>query len=173
MTSFSSYSEVGQDRFAWAMLGHRGSGTFLDIGCGDPVKCNNSYGLSLLGWRGLLVDSDPKFIAACSHRRNDPAICADATVTLFPFQGLFGTRSIDYLSLDCDGATLGALINFLSQEISFKVATIEHDAYRDEGEKRDIMRRLLEAKGYILTVANVRCGGGEFEDWWIHPSTLA
>ncbi len=160
-------SEVGQDRFVFAMLGHRGPGTFLDIGCGDPVVCNNTYALEQAGWDGILIDNDPKFIAACKEKRTATAIQLDATD---PRMSL--VRDCDYLSLDVDDATLSALKVIMSGDATFKVITIEHDYYRVGEGARDLMREILFDAGYLLAVADVRCGGGIFEDWWISREIL-
>lgn len=52
-----SYSQHGEDRLAWHLLGRQPRGTFVDLGANDPVRLSNTYLLYRRGWRGLAVDA--------------------------------------------------------------------------------------------------------------------
>ena len=50
-------SQAGQELFVVAMTQCRRNGTWLEIGCGDPVRSNNTYLLEKrLGWTGVSID---------------------------------------------------------------------------------------------------------------------
>lgn len=162
------YSQAGQDRFVHAVLG--GKGTFLDVGCNHPIEKSNTYGLEQqAGWTGLLVDNDLYCCSICKAARSSSVILADATKIAWPDvlanHGL--ALHFDYVSLDVDAASLAALQNLLRAGISFKVATVEHDAYRFGHGPRNAMRELLVAAGYELVAGDVMDQGQPFEDWWV------
>lgn len=52
-----SYSQHGEDRLAWELLGRRPDGCYVDLGCHDAVRLSNTYLLYRKGWRGLAVDA--------------------------------------------------------------------------------------------------------------------
>lgn len=50
-------SQAGQDLFVIAMTQGRRHGTWLELGCGDPIRSNNTYLLEKrLAWRGISID---------------------------------------------------------------------------------------------------------------------
>lgn len=50
-------SQAGQELFVIAMTQGRRNGTWLEIGCGDPIRSNNTYLLEKkLGWTGISID---------------------------------------------------------------------------------------------------------------------
>lgn len=164
------HSQAGQDRFVDEMFGgpvkdHHGS--FLEIGCCEPMKLSNTYYLEQCGWRGYMFDLDMEAVSLCRAVRKSIVIYADTTIydwTSLP------QKHFDYLSLDVDSATLKTLQGVLEAGIDFRVATIEHDSYRFGTIPRDTMRGLLLGAGYVLYLANVASQGEPFEDWWVHPS---
>lgn len=50
-----TYSQHGEDLVVAAIFGDF-VGTYLDVGCGDPIKGSNTYLLYRKGWRGLCLD---------------------------------------------------------------------------------------------------------------------
>lgn len=170
-----SYSQVGQDLWVLEKLAHLDPRrcSFLDIGCNHPVELSNTYALERLGWSGWLVDADQVCFDLCTAQRKGATVLADATklrlASLPTIEG-FSPLAVDYLSLDIDHGTLDALRNLLSQGLAFKVATVEHDAYRFGDELRAGERQLLTEAGYILEHADVGSPEWPFEDWWVHPS---
>jgi len=53
-----SKSQAGQDLFIIAMTQGKSHGTWLEIGCGDPIRSNNTYLLEKkLGWTGISIDA--------------------------------------------------------------------------------------------------------------------
>jgi len=165
-----SHSQVGQDLWAHWMIPRFNRLhmplLFLDVGCGHPVDFSNTCALEADGWRGWAIDIGADLDLWKKLRPKTTFIKADATV--FPYGS--SMRSVDYLSLDVDAASLAALRRILECRVAFKVATIEHDAYRFGPEPREEMRRLLQDAGYILERADVEDKGLPFEDWWRHHS---
>jgi hypothetical protein len=171
--TFISRSQAGQDRFAYDHV--ISPGTFLDIGCNDPIFNSNSYALEQAGWRGLLVDFDAAMVELCKTIRTNPVILADATKV--HWSGICSEydlpNQIDYLSLDVDGPELLVLMNLISDGLSFRAITCEHDRYHRGDGPREAIRCFLIDHGYTLAVGDVKVfdqhypNGVEFEDWWL------
>lgn len=161
MSDFVSYSQAGQDRFVYDLLGHDFKGTFLDIGCSHPTEINNTYALDKLGWRGSSIDITDILDLYQKHRKSHFAQ-TDATRLTFEHGTLY-----DYGSFDIDGATFDALENAITQGVKFRVLTVEHDSYRLGTEMRDKERELLRRHGYTLICEDVCHEGYPFEDWWV------
>lgn len=171
--AMTSYSQVGQDRFVRAVTG-TDRGTFLDIGCHDPVVCNNTFALEQRGWRGLLIDRDEDVRERIAKLRKSPFLCVDAKTIDWPMElareGLGPT--IDYLSFDLDEDGLEVFEQIPFDEVRFRALTIEHDVYRFGDSVRQRMRELLRARGYDLLCPDVCSQGVDFEDWWIDPTAV-
>lgn len=178
MNAFTSTSQAGQDLLIYELLvkpEQLTEGWFLDIGCCDPIEISNTYALEELGWGGLLVDNDPGAVRLCILHRSNPTIQADGT-TLDWREALDRfelPKTLDYLSLDVDAATLPTLQNLMLANRRFRVATIEHDSYRFGPGPRDAMRAILEKAGYLLICADV-CSSDSipYEDWWVDPKLV-
>lgn len=175
-TEFISNSQAGQDLWVKAMLIDSGTvtrGTFLDVGANHPIQLSNTFALERAGWRGLLVDNDVPVMELCQTiRPRTPFWRVDATTVnwsgLLPAVFRVG-ELIDYLSLDVDQATPLALKGLLDSGYRFRIATIEHDAYRFGQLPRDTMREMMTDRGYQLICKDVRHDNCEFEDWWADP----
>ena len=163
-----SYSQAGQDLFAYRVLGELKKGLFLDVGANHPIDRNNTYGLEQIGWTGLCVDNDV-YCSSLSFLRKCSWLRADATK---PDVWLVFDSGVEYLSLDCDMATFGVLAAMPLSTFRFRVATIEHDAYRFGGGPRSQIRTLMKYHGYDLLCADVSDKGEPFEDWWVDPKTV-
>jgi FkbM family methyltransferase len=70
-------------------------------------------------------------------------------------------RHIDYLSIDVEGAELDVLRGFSLDRYEVDALTIEHN---NEPRKREVMRQLLESKGY----ARVR--SWVVDDWYVRKA---
>lgn len=173
---FRSYSQAGQDTFVYRLLvkpENKLDGTFLDIGCCHPTENNNTYGLEQLGWHGVLLDQDSNAIKMCTASRVNPAFCVDAATWDYSAWSSKQSRPyIDYLSLDCDHATLDILRSISASSSIFRAITIEHDFYRFGALPRTTMRQLLFAAGYDLLCADVSDRQLPFEDWWVKPNLV-
>lgn len=184
---FESRSKEGQDILVHKLFGYQ-KGLFLDIGCGKPVKGNNTYALERLGWSGLLFDweEDP----ASFLKRKATYFKVDVTSSEFvDILSRESPRDVDYISLDVEESSEAALKNILDNNIKFKVMTFEHNSHADRGSVRDSSRELLFEAGYKILFGDVRMmcrsdtligdgprdemrlirNWGTFEDWWINP----
>jgi len=77
------------------------------------------------------------------------------------------------MSFDIDHASLPALRRFPFNEISFSVATVEHDSYRFGEATANEMRDMFEKNGYVILCKDVKLNGFPYEDWYVHSSLLA
>ena len=167
-----NFSQAGQDLFVLSMLDGKREGTFLDLGCNQPILINNTYLLeSGFGWNGLSVDIDEQYFDLFVFR-NSKTLAADCTkLDWQAIVDLLGTRSIDYLSLDLEPpeVTLECLKTIPFDLVEFSVITFEHDAYRAGDVVRTPSRKLLEESGYFRICSDVKVNGLEFEDWYYNP----
>jgi hypothetical protein len=172
-----SYSQCGQDLFVY-YLNEGKSGKFLDLGCSLPMKINNTYLLELNGWDGISLDIQDfntqwqerkcKFIQADCLNQNYNELLKD----------YYDDKVIDYLTLDMEGCgdRYKLLQKIIESDYTFKIITIEHDAYlgRDFVNKEQIpQRELLKSKGYQLICSDVSHDNHPelyFEDWWVNQS---
>jgi hypothetical protein len=171
-----SYSQCGQDLFVY-YLNEGKSGKFLDLGCSLPKKINNTYLLELNGWDGISLDIQNfneqwkerkcKFIQADCLNQNYNELLKD----------YYDDKVIDYLTLDMEGCgdRYKLLEKIIESDYTFKIITIEHDAYLGEDfiNKEQIpQRELLISKGYQLVCSDVSHAKNPnlfFEDWWVNP----
>ena len=169
-----SYSQVGQDLFVLSLFPKGYEGIFLDFGCQEPKKINNTLLLEEHGWDGLsydIVDYSEQW-----KTRKSLFICTDVLTDDLDELKMLGF--FDYISLDISpygGARFELLKKIIDMGIDFKVLTIEHDAYvegNDELERKP-QRELLNSLGYVMTHGDVSCGGNPFEDWWINPKYIS
>lgn len=99
----SFFSESGEDHIASYLIGSE-SGTFLDIGSGNPVVGSNTYYFYKKGWRGIGVDANsnlslawklvrPKdeFINAAVNGSNKP-------ITFFEFENDLKSTVVEKVS---------------------------------------------------------------------------
>ena len=172
-----SYSQCGQDLFVY-YLNEGKSGKFLDLGCSLPMKINNTYLLELNGWDGISLDIQNfntqwqerkcKFIQADCLNQNYNELLKD----------YYNDKVIDYLTLDMEGCgdRYKLLQKIIESDYTFKIITIEHDAYLGDNfiTKEQIpQRELLKSKGYQLICSDVSHDNHPelyFEDWWVNPS---
>jgi hypothetical protein len=162
------YAKEMQDRFALSLIGKEGY--FLDLGCRGDLY-NNTKALEERGWTGLLFDIEKKWIDETKRTRTSPAFCVD--VTSDEFLEILNENAkkkiFDYVSMDVDAGSVGALNNFFDGGYSFKVITFEHDLYATQ-ERKGISKNIFEENGYFLLFENVLSKKDrQFEDWWIHP----
>jgi hypothetical protein len=174
-TSINGRGEAGQDHFAFRACGEKRNGTFLDIGCNEPILFNNTYALEEIGWRGWGLDIEPAYVDMWKKTRKSPFYLQDAvTVDWHKLIG-FPQLPIDYLSLDIDENTEHTLTTTIlnglfAAGLTFRCATVEHDAYRHPTIPRNAIREVMQANGYKIAYPDVeiRQGCGKpFEDWWL------
>jgi hypothetical protein len=165
-----------QDIFVLLLLGTETPGTFIDIGCRDPLCHSNTALLDKYGWKGVAVDL-VDYSEAWKIRKNSRFIHSDALFV--PYKDILensgieteSPKLVDYLSIDLDGRSIAyhCLKQIIDTGYEFKVLTIEHDAYSGN-ELSDMIpqRDLLLSKGYVLVKHD-----NTIEDFWINPKYVS
>jgi hypothetical protein len=171
------HSQASQDEFTYtllySLLGKQDKGHYLEIGAWDPIDTNNSYVFDTrLGWKGVSIDIVNTYVERWSKLRNNPLLIQDAMQVDYDALLASFPESIDYLSLDVDDTYDVVLRRIPFDDHTFKVITIEHDAYRLGEYYRTEERKILSSLGYHLLCPDVSYIGLTFEDWWIHPSAF-
>lgn len=174
MATFRDYAQAHQDEFILAISNGK-KGYFVDIGCYEPKKINNTLLLEENGWSGIALDIDD--YSEMWKSRKTPFILADAINCNFEelFKKYNLPKVIDYLSIDIEGNgdRFKALLNVFKSGYEFKAITMEHDAFRGYADtERKPQREYLTQKGYYLLCSNVKNDGFEYEDWWVNPKYL-
>lgn len=71
-----SFSQGAED-IILGYLGLTSPGTYVDVGCNEPIRYSNTFNLYLQGWRGINIDANDELINECKKiRKNDISICA-------------------------------------------------------------------------------------------------
>ncbi len=171
------HSQAHQDRFVHAvlygLLNKQDRGYYLEVGAGDPIQINNSFLFEKkFSWKGVSLDINTGLCPRWKQHRSNPLYIVDATQADYRAILKDFPATLDYLSLDIDGAYDTVLRQIPFDTYHFKIITIEHDAYRYGDRFRQAEREFLEEQGYYLLGANVKCSGYVFEDWWIYPEAF-
>lgn len=172
------YSDAKQDCFVANMLDFKTTGFYLDIGSAHARKNNNTFYFDQIGWSGICVEFDRRWIDSYKERNNCRLIHRDAL--RIDWRDLFNTYAvplvIDYVSLDVDEFSTAILKKLPLDTWSAKVITIEHDYYRFGAKWQLQQREYLQSKGYHLVCADVYVEQpgftqekASFEDWWVMP----
>lgn len=170
-----NYSQAYQDLFVLMANKGKQAGYFLEIGCADPFKNNNTYLLEKdFYWRGISIDIDFAVIQRFRKERPGPSYNSDALKLDYSqvLRENNAPKVIDYLQIDCDPPTvsLEILKRIPFNEYRFNAITFEHDFYADPT-IREQSRAYLRAHNYELIVSDVAFTTGKsFEDWWVHSS---
>lgn len=204
------HSQVGQDRAAYAVLGRKERGYFVDCAANEPVHLSNSRALERdHGWRGLCIEANPYYwpllrtvrscavvgTAVASDERevgftaaaefggltgllhgpsstklapNEPRFTeeprADFTARTVPLSSIlaaFGAPpTIDYMSLDVEGAEGLVMASFPWHRHNISVLTVE----RPKAE----LRAALASHGYGF----VCTAGGFGDELWVHTASV-
>lgn len=176
-TIVRNYSQVMQDMFILAMTNGKTNGTYLEIGSGDALHGNNTKLLEEFGWTGVGIEYNEGLAKTHANRKN-PVLCKNAFD--INYEELVGSIAVngvvDYLQLDCEPskATYELLERMPFDKFKFAIITFEHDHYVDmTGLYRELSRRFLKSKGYVLVVNDIAADGvSTFEDWWAHPDLI-
>lgn len=171
----SNYSQAMQDLFVMGVCDKR-EGTFVEIGGGPPIKGSNTYLLEKeFGWTGVTVEIDQSWNDEYAAVRTTKLLNEDALKLNYRqlLNEMFPDGWVDYLQLDIEppANTYACLKRIPFDTHSFGVITFEHDDYIDFPKRhRELSRKFLASKGYVLAVPDVSVDGvHSFEDWWVHP----
>ncbi len=170
-----TYSDAYQDIFTLKLFNNTPNGYFLDIGCSDGVDKSNTLILERHGWKGILFDIESYHIENSRKNRKSPAVQEDVSkpdVMKKILLELDAPKTIDYISLDIDQASLICLQNFPLSDYRFKFMTFEHDLYSgrpDCIDRKNIAPQLLQKFGYVRIANNVLWNNMPYEDWFVDP----
>ena len=173
------YGRLGQDAFAFFVNDKKTNGTFIDIGCREPARGNNTWILEeRYGWIGVSIDIE-NYADIWKQIRKNPFVQMDAIEG--DLEELFSTLNVpdvvDYLTHDVDGTEPDRFDNIPFDKYIFKCITVEHDG---DSVTRAFQRNTLLSYGYELACSNVKNGPGRnhyrggkiMEDWWIYPEYI-
>lgn len=163
------YAGGQQDVFVLSILGTTEPGTFIDIGCREPIDHSNSALLEKYGWSGVAIDLNDYSDKWKKERPKTAFIQSDALLVNYKqiFEKNNLSSPITYMSLDLDGRGIAfeCLKKVIETGYEFKILTIEHDSYSGNTNSDMIpQRELLKSKGYVLVR---QCD--IIEDFWINP----
>lgn len=171
-----NFSQAAQDLFVLTCLNGKKNGTFLDLGCNNPIKINNTYLLeSKFNWTGVSIDIDEKQTMLYDGLRKTTVITEDCTTIDFDkIMKHYNSNHIDYLSLDLEPAsiTMMCLKNIPFDKVEFSLITFEHDSYRFGNSYRDESREIFERNGYKLICEDVSNCNCVYEDWYYNPKYI-
>jgi len=72
-----SFSQHAQDALVLEMTGNLHEGRFIDIGCNDPIRFNNTALLEKnYGWSGISIDAQAQFAVPFQKTRSTPFVHA-------------------------------------------------------------------------------------------------
>ncbi len=101
-----SYSEFSEDLILNHIQG-MGKGTYVDVGCNEPIHFSNTFSLYLSGWTGINIDANEELIRKCRRiRKKDISVCEAVSdqikeVTFFQARNaLVSTIDNDYYNAD-------------------------------------------------------------------------
>jgi len=181
----NSNSDGGQDLFALQINNHASGGVFVDIGCSDYQRKNNTLLLEReFGWTGIGIDLEGGYGHGWEvHRPNGTFITANATT--IDYKKLFEEHNlpkvIHYVSIDIDPTTanIEVLKSLPFDDYIFNAITFEHNLYLKDhpnsSETPHVERVKKEAKefmasqGYTLRKEDAEFEPGKpFEDWYTY-----
>ena len=173
-----NYAQSHQDMFVLAATNGKRNGRYLEIGCAEPFKNNNTALLeTAFGWTGISIDINKVVVDEFTAERNNLVYCLDATkidYLKFLTDQRF-TEDFDYLQIDCDPPeySFDILNRIPFDQYRFATITFEHDYYVDTS-IRDKARSFLKSKGYVLVAGDIAYNRiHSYEDWWIHPELVS
>lgn len=129
-----SYSYGGIDSLVLNIFNNQKKGIYLDIGCGHPIKNNNTYLLNKKGWSGINIDLDKENIDMFNiYRKNDfniEAAVSDSVqeLDLYFYHKKSPLNTISKQNADYQKARVTSIKKIKTQTIN---KIIENSPYRD------------------------------------------
>jgi len=177
-TITKNYAQTLQDIFVLSATNGKRKGRYLEIGCAEPFKNNNTALLETqFEWTGISIDINSVVVKEFMAERKNLVFGLDATkIDYSKFLNDLGyIEDFDYLQIDCDPPkySLEILKRIPFEKYRFATITFEHDYYTDKS-IRDQSRLYLQSKGYILAAGDIAFNKiYSYEDWWIHPKLIS
>ena len=130
-----SYSYGGVDSLVLNIFKNQKNGFYLDIGCGHPIKNNNTYLLNKKGWSGINIDLDKANIDLFnSYRKNDVNLAAavsdkEGETDLFFYHSKSALNTISKQNADFQKAEVSVIKKIKTQTIN---NIIDNSPYKDK-----------------------------------------
>lgn len=168
-----SYSQFGEDMVVKALLRNVRKGTYVDVGCYDPVLYSNTYYFYKRGWSGVNIDPNPELTERYRLLRpRDTFVLAGIGIgeasyqsladnaynkfdkgsgmQLTPLSEIFkNLNHVDFLNIDVEGMEMDVLKSH-DWQIQPTVIAVEHDSFNPDKPFESEVYAFLRAKGYIL-----------------------
>jgi len=119
-----SYSYGGVDSLILNIFKDKEKGCYIDIGCGHPIKNNNTYLLNKKGWNGINIDLDEENINLFNaSRKNDfnfkTAVSdAEGEADLFFYHKKSALNTINKQNADFQKAKVSSIRKIKTQTIN-------------------------------------------------------
>ena len=129
-----SYSYGGIDSLILNIFKNQKNGFYLDIGCGHPIKNNNTYLLNKKGWRGINIDLDEENIDLFnSYRKKDVNLATavsdkEGETDLYFYHNKSALNTISKVNADFQKAKISAIKKIKTQTIN---KIIENSPFKD------------------------------------------
>ncbi len=130
-----SYSYGGIDSLILNIFKNKKNGFYLDIGCGHPIKNNNTYLLNKKGWKGINIDLDKDNIDLFnSYRKNDFNLTTavsdkEGETDLYFYHSKSALNTISKQNADFQKAEVSKIKKVKTQTIN---NIIENSPYKDK-----------------------------------------
>ena len=129
-----SYSYGGIDSLILNIFKNQKNGFYLDIGCGHPIKNNNTYLLNKKGWSGINIDLDEENIDLFnSYRKKDVNLATavsdkEGETDLYFYHNKSALNTISKENADFQKAKVSAIKRIKTQTIN---RIIENTPFKD------------------------------------------
>jgi len=130
-----SYSYGGVDSLVLNIFKNQEKGFYLDIGCGHPIKNNNTYLLNKKGWNGINIDLDEENIDLFnSYRKKDVNLATavsdkEGEEDLYFYHSKSALNTISKENADFQKAKVSAIKKIKTQTIN---NIIENSPYKNK-----------------------------------------
>ena len=130
-----SYSYGGVDSLILDIFKNKKKGFYLDIGCGHPIKNNNTYLLNKKGWHGINIDLDKENIKLFNDfRKNDLNLAVavsdkEGESDLYFYHEKSALNTLSKKNADFQKANITSIKKIKTQTIN---KIIENSPYRDQ-----------------------------------------
>ena len=148
-----SYSYGGIDSLILNIFKNQKNGFYLDIGCGHPIKNNNTYLLNKKGWSGINIDLDEENIHLFnSYRKKDVNLAIavsdkEGETDLYFYHSKSALNTINKENADFQKAKVSAIrkvetqtINKILENSPFKDRKIDFLSVDVEGSELPILK---------------------------------
>ena len=148
-----SYSYGGIDSLVLNIFKNQKKGFYLDIGCGHPIKNNNTYLLNKRGWSGINIDLDEENIDLFnSYRKKDVNLATavsdkEGETDLYFYHNKSALNTISKENADFQKAKVSAIKRIKTQTIN---KIIENSQFKDR--KIDFLS--VDVEGSELAILN-------------------